>query len=135
MIQKNPRAYGSLSLHTPAYYTITSIQPPIINRIAIVDFLDLTLLKDVIYVNIALGMSFALYSDVMFFTIQPLYLFQLEFTKVSSNHVPIYIYIKLNVSVWGVCVCLCFSERYNSETIRPIEFYSKCISGMGRFQA
>lgn len=47
-----------------------------------VDFLDLTLLKDLVYVNIVLGISFALYSDTSFFTIQPMYLFELGFTKV-----------------------------------------------------
>lgn len=75
------------NLFTYNSYCLTFIE--ICNRIAIVNFLDLTLLKDAIYVNIALGMSFALYSDVMFFTIQPLYLFQLGFTKVSSYYVPI----------------------------------------------
>lgn len=47
----------------------------------IVDFLDLQLLKKPIYVNIVLGISFALYSDIAFFTLQPLYLFELGFTK------------------------------------------------------
>ncbi|XP_054747128.1 monocarboxylate transporter 9 [Anastrepha obliqua] len=47
----------------------------------LVDFLDLTLLKQPIYVNIVLGISFALYSDIAFFTLQPLYLFELGFTK------------------------------------------------------
>lgn len=48
----------------------------------IVDFLDLTLLKKPIYVNIVLGISFALYSDIAFFTLQPLYMFELGFNKV-----------------------------------------------------
>lgn len=47
-----------------------------------VDFLDLNLFKDLIYVNIALGISFALYSDTAFFTLQPMYLFELGFSKV-----------------------------------------------------
>ncbi|XP_053696195.1 monocarboxylate transporter 7 [Sabethes cyaneus] len=47
----------------------------------LVDFLDLTLLKDPIYVNIVLGISFALYSDLAFFTLQPMYLFMIGFTK------------------------------------------------------
>lgn len=50
----------------------------------VVDFLDLTLFKDLIYVNIALGISFALYSDTAFFTLQPMYLFELGFTQVSQ---------------------------------------------------
>lgn len=49
------------------------------------DFLDLTLLNDLIYVNIVLGISFALYSDTSFFTIQPMYLFELGFTKVTND--------------------------------------------------
>ncbi|XP_055642216.1 monocarboxylate transporter 7 [Toxorhynchites rutilus septentrionalis] len=47
----------------------------------LVDFLDLTLLKDPIYVNIVLGISFALYSDIAFFTLQPMYLFMIGFSK------------------------------------------------------
>lgn len=47
----------------------------------VVDFLDLTLLFDPVYVNIALGISFALYSDVAFFTIQPVYLFSIGISK------------------------------------------------------
>lgn len=54
-------------------------------RQVVVDFLDLTLLKDMIYVNIVLGISFALYSDVAFFTLQPVYLFYLGFSKVRSK--------------------------------------------------
>uniref|UniRef100_A0A8D8ES32 Monocarboxylate transporter 9 n=1 Tax=Culex pipiens TaxID=7175 RepID=A0A8D8ES32_CULPI len=48
----------------------------------LIDFLDLTLLKDPIYVNIVLGISFALYSDLAFFTLQPMYLFMIGFGKV-----------------------------------------------------
>uniref|UniRef100_A0A182QJX4 Major facilitator superfamily (MFS) profile domain-containing protein n=1 Tax=Anopheles farauti TaxID=69004 RepID=A0A182QJX4_9DIPT len=51
----------------------------------LVDFLDLTLLKDPIYVNIVLGISFALYSDLAFFTIQPMYLFMLSFSKADVS--------------------------------------------------
>lgn len=43
---------------------------------AIVRHLDLRLLLDPVYVNIAVGMSFALYSDITFFTVQPLFLAQ-----------------------------------------------------------
>lgn len=52
------------------------------SREKIVDFLDLTLLQELVYVNICIGMSFALFSDVSFFTIQPVYLEELKFTKV-----------------------------------------------------
>ncbi|CAD6995604.1 unnamed protein product [Ceratitis capitata] len=50
----------------------------------LVEFLDLKLLKKPIYVNIVLGISFALYSDIAFFTLQPLYLFELGFTKADT---------------------------------------------------
>lgn len=50
----------------------------------VVDFLDLGLLNDFIYVNIVLGISFALYSDTSFFTLQPMYLFELGFSKVTE---------------------------------------------------
>lgn len=43
---------------------------------SLVRFLDLRLLLDPVYVNIAVGMSFALYSDITFFTVQPLFLAQ-----------------------------------------------------------
>lgn len=49
-----------------------------------VDFLDLSILKDPVYVNIVLGISFALYSDMSFFTIQPNYLPKLGFDKVRK---------------------------------------------------
>ncbi|XP_050084066.1 monocarboxylate transporter 12 [Anopheles aquasalis] len=51
----------------------------------LVDFLDLTLLKDPIYVNIVLGISFALYSDLAFFTLQPMYLFMMAFSKADVS--------------------------------------------------
>lgn len=53
-----------------------------ISRQKVIDFLDLTLLKDLVYLNIVLGISFALYSDNSFFTLQPMYLFTLGFSKV-----------------------------------------------------
>lgn len=56
-----------------------------IYRQKVVDFLDLTVLNDLIYVNMALGTSFALYSDNTFFTLQPMYLFELGFSRVSLN--------------------------------------------------
>lgn len=51
-------------------------------RQKVVDFLDLTLLKDLVYLNIVLGLSFALYSDNSFFILEPMYLFELTFSKV-----------------------------------------------------
>ncbi|XP_037931982.1 monocarboxylate transporter 9-like [Teleopsis dalmanni] len=64
---------------------ISSIKGPIQLRKSnwqyIIDFLDLTLMKNPIYVNIVLGISFALYSDIAFFTLQPIYMFELGFSK------------------------------------------------------
>lgn len=48
------------------------------------DFLDLSLLKDVVYLNIMSGISFAVASDGAFFALQPMYMFQLGFSKVSQ---------------------------------------------------
>lgn len=52
----------------------------------IVEFLDLRLLKNPIYVNIVVGISLAHYSDIAFFTLQPIYLFLLGFSKVGLKH-------------------------------------------------
>lgn len=46
---------------------------------SIIDFLDLTLLKDPIYVNIAIGVTCGLFSDNMFTSILPMYLKSLGF--------------------------------------------------------
>ncbi|XP_066994370.2 monocarboxylate transporter 7 isoform X2 [Anabrus simplex] len=46
----------------------------------IVDFLDLGLLKDPVYTNLALGVSCAYYSDFTFITLFPLFMFSLGFT-------------------------------------------------------
>lgn len=46
-----------------------------------VDFLDLTLLKDLVYVNIAIGVTMSLYSDGGFFILLPMYLFDLGYSK------------------------------------------------------
>jgi len=66
---------------------VAAIDPPAKKslRATIVDFLDLTLLKQPVYINIVLGITFALYSDITFFTMQPIYLFELGYTKVSHN--------------------------------------------------
>lgn len=45
------------------------------------DYLDLTLLKDWVYVNIVIGLTVALYADGCFFILLPLYLFELSFTQ------------------------------------------------------
>ena len=47
----------------------------------IVDFLDLKLMKDLTYVNIALGISLVNYSDVAFFAFQPLYLYKIGYSS------------------------------------------------------
>ncbi|XP_017871441.1 PREDICTED: monocarboxylate transporter 9 isoform X1 [Drosophila arizonae] len=53
----------------------------------IADFLDLPLLKQPIYVNIVLGITFALYSDIAFFTIHPSYLFELGYSKPDTANI------------------------------------------------
>nr|CAD7408603.1 unnamed protein product [Timema cristinae] len=50
----------------------------------IVNFLDLKLLLDPIYSNIAVGIAFTFTADVMFFTIHPIYLFYLGFSKTDT---------------------------------------------------
>nr|CAD7612707.1 unnamed protein product [Timema genevievae] len=47
----------------------------------IVNFLDLKLLLDPIYSNIAVGIAFTFTADIIFFTIHPIYLFYLGFSK------------------------------------------------------
>lgn len=48
----------------------------------VADYLGLTLLKDLIYLNTAIGFSFGLFSDNMFFTLLPIYLMELGFSNV-----------------------------------------------------
>lgn len=47
------------------------------------NFFDLSFLKDLIYVNISVGISCALCSDGAFFNLQPMYLYHLGFSKVN----------------------------------------------------
>lgn len=47
------------------------------------DFLDLTIAKDLVYLNIALGITFSILSDTTFNTLFPMYLFELKFSKVK----------------------------------------------------
>lgn len=54
-------------------------------RQKIVDLFDLSLLKDRIYMNLVIGMSFSLFSDGTFLTILPIYLDRLGFSKVSGG--------------------------------------------------
>lgn len=58
-----------------------------IYRSKVVDFLDLSLLYQPVYVNICLGMALALFSDLTFFTIQPTYLRELSFDKMDTAYV------------------------------------------------
>lgn len=53
-------------------------------RQKLVHFLDLDLLKDIVYINIVLGITFTTHSDITFFTLLPMYLFELEFTKADA---------------------------------------------------
>lgn len=65
---------------------LAAVDPPARKSLCatIVDFLDLTLLKQPVYINIVLGITFALYSDITFFTMQPIYLFELGYSKVDT---------------------------------------------------
>lgn len=54
-------------------------------RQKVVDFLDLSLMKDLIYVNILLGISFTIFADNTFFPLLPIYLDTLGFSKASFN--------------------------------------------------
>ena len=53
----------------------------------LIDFLDLNLLKEPIYVNIVVGISLAQYSDIAFFSFQPLYLFELGYSKQDTAYI------------------------------------------------
>lgn len=53
-------------------------------RKKVINYLDLTLFKDLIYVNMVLGISFGLYSDNTFFTLLPMYLYEIGFPKVQA---------------------------------------------------
>lgn len=55
-------------------------------RKKVINFLDLTLFGDLIYVNIVMGISFGLYADNAFFTLLPMYLYELGFVKVYVIH-------------------------------------------------
>lgn len=49
----------------------------------LVDFFDLTLLKDLVYVNVIIGMASGLFSDNIFSSLLPMYLKYLGFSRVS----------------------------------------------------
>ena len=53
-------------------------------RQKVVDFLDLSLLKDIVYLNMVIGIALSLYSDGTFYTLLPMYLFELGFSKVIN---------------------------------------------------
>lgn len=53
----------------------------------IVDLFDLTLLCQPVYINICLGTSFVLFSDLTFFTIEPTYLRELQFDKMDIAYI------------------------------------------------
>ena len=77
------KAYGKYNTHDFYCYKMYIFY----YRQTIVDILDLTLFKDLIYVNVAVGLAFALYSDISFLTIQPSYLFSLDFSNVLNESV------------------------------------------------
>lgn len=48
-----------------------------------VNCFDLTILKSFVFWNITLGMTLTMHADSTFFTLLPMYLFELDFTKVT----------------------------------------------------
>ena len=72
----------------------------------VVDFLDLTLLKDMVYLNIAIGISLVNYSDVAFFTFQPLYLFNIGY---SSSDIALIIAIGAGADLFSRVFLVIFS--------------------------
>lgn len=64
--------------------------------------------------NIVLGISFTLYSDTSFFTIQPMYLFELGFTKVN------YTKYKGSILIIAIIFKIAFQTEINSLRPSPI---------------
>lgn len=52
-------------------------------RQTVAEFFDLTLLKDLVYVNIIFGLALTFFSDLTFFTLEPLFLDKKHLSKVS----------------------------------------------------
>lgn len=52
-------------------------------RNKLIDFLNLNLLKDLIFLNIIMGFFFVSFSEDYFLTLQPLYLIDINISKVS----------------------------------------------------
>lgn len=51
-------------------------------RQTVAEFLDLTLLKDLVFDNIVFGMALAFFADLTFFTLEPLFLVKNHLSKV-----------------------------------------------------
>lgn len=67
----------------------------------IAEYLDLTLLKDLVYVNIIFGLALTFFSDLTFFTVEPLFLDKVHLSRVNiyfiistytNSFQPIYIF-------------------------------------------
>lgn len=56
-------------------------------RHTIVNSLDLSFLKEPIYLNISLGIALASCSDESFFSLQPMYMYELGFSKVTISSI------------------------------------------------
>lgn len=56
----------------------------LIFRKKISEFLHLTLLKDIVYVNISIGITLALFAEGIFYTLLPMYLYELNISKVAQ---------------------------------------------------
>lgn len=81
-------------------------------RKKIVDFFDLTLFKDLVYLNITIGISLAMCSDATFFTLQPMYMFQLGFSKTdAANVVAVGAFADLISRIFITVMSLCLNTK------------------------
>lgn len=66
------------------YFFLCQITFGRFSRQTVAEFLDLTLLKDLVYDNIIFGMALTFFADLTFFTLEPLFLGRHNLTKVST---------------------------------------------------
>lgn len=51
------------------------------------EYLDLTLLKDLVYDNIIVGMALTFFADLTFFTLEPLFLDKVNLNRVRYSKI------------------------------------------------
>lgn len=64
-------------------------------RVKLMEILNIRALKDPVYRNICIGQSFVNFSDITFFVLQPMLLYQYGYDTVSNI-----IYLPFNCIVW-----------------------------------